>query len=363
MAKKLPTKNYGNGLNIAPKMAAKTITYKSAFAFAACGIALIVLIISSVYFAIPLLQSLVFSSILGILAYFVFIFINERFILKEILNSIKDIRNQREKEGLQRLSRNTGILSDIHKELVGWAEDRKTEIEHLRKLENYRKEFLGNVSHELKTPIFNIEGYIYTLLDGGLEDPTINKNYLERASKSVDRMISIVQDLESIAQLEKGELQMVMEKFDIVTLVKEVFDEHEIEAKVKSIKLLLINKDDKLIDVMADKNKIRQVLTNLVINSIRYGKVGGETHIAFYDLGESISVEVIDNGIGVPQDHIARIFERFYRVDKGRSRDQGGTGLGLAIVKHIIEAHGQTIKVFSVEGAGTTFSFTLKKAH
>ncbi len=340
----------------------QTITYKGVLGIAVGCIALLLAVLVCISNFLPVLQSLLLVFVLSIIIYFIFIFLIEKFILKEVLSSIKDIRSQRKTEGLKRLSQNTGILSEIHQELVSWTEDRKNEVEHLRKLENYRKEFLGNVSHELKTPIFNIEGYIYTLLDGGLDDPSINKNYLERASKSVDRMISIIQDLESIAQLEKGELQMLSEKFDIVTLVKEVFDEHEIEAQAKSIKLILINKDERIIDVLADKNKIRQVLTNLVINSIRYGKNEGETHITFYDMGENISVEVIDNGLGISQEHLPRIFERFYRADKSRSREQGGTGLGLSIVKHIIEAHGQSIKVFSIEGAGTTFSFTLKKA-
>jgi two-component system phosphate regulon sensor histidine kinase PhoR len=340
----------------------KKLTYKSVFAFASGCIALMVVVILSIYFRAAEISTIFFAFIIGGLTYFIFIFINEKFILKEILSSIKDIRKQTEIERVERLSKNTGMIAEIHQELVGWSEDRKNEVGHLRKLENYRKEFLGNVSHELKTPIFNIEGYICTLLDGGLDDPGINKNYLERALKSVDRMISIVRDLESIAQLEKGELQMKLERFEIVSLVKEVFDEHEMEAKAKSIKLLLINKDDRTIEVLADKDKIRQVLTNLVINSIRYGKKDGETHITFYDMGENISVEVIDNGIGIPQEYLDRIFERFYRVDKGRSRDQGGTGLGLSIVKHIIEAHAKSIKVFSIEGAGTTFSFSLKKA-
>jgi len=251
-------------------------------------------------------------------------------------------------------------INNLNQEILAWADDRKNEIERLKKLEVYRKEFLGNVSHELKTPVFNIQGYILTLLDGGLEDPSINKNYLMRAEKSVDRMITIIDDLEAISQLETGELQIEPERFDITLLAKDVIDAQEMKATDRGI-MLSIQDNTKPIFVYADRFRIRQVFVNLIVNSVKYGKEYGETKIRFYDVGSTILIEISDNGIGIAKEHLPRLFERFYRVDKSRSREQGGTGLGLAIVKHIIEAHNQTIDVISTETAGTVFSFTLKK--
>jgi two-component system phosphate regulon sensor histidine kinase PhoR len=201
---------------------------------------------------------------------------------------------------------------------------------------------------------------VLTLLDGGLEDPSINKNYLMRAEKSVDRMIMIIDDLEAISQLETGELQIEPERFDIAVLLKDVVDAQEMKATGKGI-ILTIPEDNKQVFVYADRFRIRQVLVNLIVNSIKYGKEYGETKTRFYDVGDNILIEISDNGIGIAKEHLSRLFERFYRVDKSRSRDQGGTGLGLAIVKHIIEAHSQTINVMSTEGVGTVFSFKLKK--
>jgi two-component system phosphate regulon sensor histidine kinase PhoR len=251
-------------------------------------------------------------------------------------------------------------VKDLNEEILAWADDRKDEIERLKKLEVYRKEFLGNVSHELKTPIFNIQGYVLTLLDGGLEDETINRDYLMRAERSVDRMITIVDDLEAISQLETGELQLEPERFDIVALSKDILDAQEMKATSKGI-MLSLEGECKPLYVQADRFRIRQVLTNLVVNSVKYGKEYGETKIEFYDRGDTVLIEVTDNGIGIAKEHLPRLFERFYRVDKSRSREQGGTGLGLAIVKHIIEAHDQTISASSIEGESTTFSFTLDK--
>ncbi|MBI4947833.1 MAG: sensor histidine kinase [Bacteroidetes bacterium] len=253
-------------------------------------------------------------------------------------------------------------LSELEQQVKAWSDERKAEIEQLEKLENYRKDFLGNVSHELKTPIFNIQGYISTLLDGGLEDKTINRDYLKRAEKSVDRMIAIVEDLQTITQLEKGELEIEEERFDIVALAKDVIDSQELKAKEKQISFELSNDPSHSYFVSADRFRIRQVLVNLVVNSLRYGKANGKTTIKISDIGEKIITEVADTGIGIPKEHLTRIFERFYRADKSRSREQGGTGLGLSIVKHILEAHGQSIEVMSTEGVGSVFSFTLKKA-
>lgn len=253
------------------------------------------------------------------------------------------------------------VINNLHNEVIGWAEERKNEVEQLKRLETYRKEFLGNVSHELKTPIFTIQGYVLTLLDGGLEDPKINREYLQRAEKSVDRMIRIVEDLEAISHLETGELEIDTETFDLVPIVKDIFESQEMRATEKGIIMTFKDPEEKPVYVSADRFRIRQVFTNLIVNSIKYGKEYGETKVKFYDSGDTITVEVADNGIGISEEHLPRLFERFYRVDKGRSRDQGGTGLGLAIVKHIIEAHGQTITVMSTVGVGSVFSFTLKK--
>jgi two-component system phosphate regulon sensor histidine kinase PhoR len=251
-------------------------------------------------------------------------------------------------------------INNLNQEILAWADDRKNEIERLKKLEVYRKEFLGNVSHELKTPVFNIQGYVLTLLDGGLEDPEINRNYLVRAEKSVDRMITIIDDLEAISQLETGELRIEPERFDITLLVKDIIDAQEMKATDRGI-MLSMQDSTKPIFVYADRFRIRQVIVNLIVNSVKYGKEYGETKIRFYDVGDTVMVEVSDNGIGIAKEHLPRLFERFYRVDKSRSREQGGTGLGLSIVKHIIEAHNQTIDVMSTESVGTVFSFTLKK--
>jgi two-component system, OmpR family, phosphate regulon sensor histidine kinase PhoR len=239
----------------------------------------------------------------------------------------------------------------------------KQEIVHLKELEVFRKEFLGNVSHELKTPIFTIQGYVHTLLEGGIEDQDINLLYLQKAAKSIDRLISIVDDLESISKLEAGELILEHRTFDIRDLVAEVIESLELKAKEANILLTLdpVNKGQQY--VYADKDRIRQVLVNLLVNSIKYGRRGGRTHVTIEDHNDYITVAVTDNGIGIEKSHLGRLFERFYRVDKSRSREQGGTGLGLAIVKHIIEAHGQKITVDSTEGTGTTFTFTLKKSN
>ncbi len=279
--------------------------------------------------------------------------------INELLNTVKNFREQSDKPA-STLRYNNNEIDNLNLEIITWVEDRKNEIERLKKLEVYRKEFLGNVSHELKTPIFNIQGYVLTLLDGGLEDPSINRNYLVRAEKSVDRMITIIDDLEAISQLETGELRLEPERFDILLLMKDIVDALEMKATEKGI-ILILPEEDKPVFVVGDKFRIRQVLVNLMVNSIKYGKVNGETKMRFYDAGETVVIEMADNGIGIAKTHLPRLFERFYRVDKSRSREQGGTGLGLAIVKHIMEAHNQTINVMSTEGVGTVFSFTLKK--
>ena len=255
-------------------------------------------------------------------------------------------------------------VENVSQELTSWADDNDKEISRLKETEKFRKQYLGNVAHELKTPIFNIQGYISTLLDGGLEDDMINRQYLERTEKSIDRLIKIINDLDTISRLESDMNQMKQQEFDIAALAKDITDQSEIEAQKKGISLVVKGADSvpSPFRVVADKHFIGQVLINLIINSIRYGKKDGETVIRFRDMMDKILVEVEDNGLGIAKEDTQRIFERFYRTDKGRSREQGGTGLGLAIVKHIIEAHGERVTVRSELGKGSTFAFTLKKA-
>jgi two-component system phosphate regulon sensor histidine kinase PhoR len=257
---------------------------------------------------------------------------------------------------------NDKIFGKIENEVIEWASNQHKEIEDLKMLENYRREFLGNVSHELKTPIFNVQGYLHTLLDGALYDEDINKQYLLKATKNVERLQTIVEDLEAISKLESGDLVLELQRFDIKELALEVVEDFELQASIKEIKLILKDGADQSFLVRADKEYIRQVLTNLISNSIKYGKLSGCTKIGFYDMDKYILVEIADNGIGISQEHLKHLFDRFYRIDKSRSREAGGSGLGLAIVKHIIEAHDQTINVRSTPGLGSTFGFTLERA-
>ncbi len=239
-------------------------------------------------------------------------------------------------------------------------QERIKEQEKFKKLDSYRKEYLGNVSHELKTPLFNVQGYISTLLDGGYEDKDILIEYLTKADKNIERMQNIIDDLETISQLESGAMVLDYEVFDIENLINEVFEQMELSAQKKEIKFKLIKNTDEYYLVNADKFRIRQVLLNLISNSIKYGKEKGNTIVILKKENNKVFVTISDNGIGIEEKHLPRIFERFYRVDKGRSREQGGTGLGLAIVKHIIEAHKQTISVKSKPNEGTSFTFTLQ---
>lgn len=310
-----------------------------------------------------LAYSVIFSILFCVMSYFLVLFILNRYInekIKPIYKIIRDVPSSIKKEKLIEKISSTNI-SDVQKEVEQWAKDQTEEITRLKDLERYRKEFVGNVSHELKTPIFNIQGYVLTLLEGGIDDPKINILYLQRTEKSIDRMISIVEDLESITKLESGELKLNYADFDLVKLTEDVFELDQMMANERNISLQFATKTDKPIMVRADKKRIMEVMNNLVGNGIKYGKKKGFVKVGFYDLIETILIEVTDNGIGMDKNDLPRIFERFYRVDKSRSREQGGTGLGLSIVKHIIEAHKQTINVKSVAEKGTTFTFTLQK--
>lgn len=305
-----------------------------------------------------------FSLIFFGLAFFLILFVINKYIFEKIrpvYKTIKDLPLSGKKMEEKTLD-STNLLSNVRFEVEEWAKTQLKEIERLKELERYRKDFVGNVSHELKTPIFNIQGYILTLLEGGIDDPKINMLYLKRTEKSIDRMVSIVEDLESITKLESGELQLNFVKFDIVKAVTDAIEMEQWQAEERKIEIGFKNKPEKPVFVKADKKRILEVLTNLIVNGIKYGKEGGFVNVSFHDLDENIMVEVTDNGIGIAKKDLPRIFERFYRVDKSRSREQGGTGLGLSIVKHIIEAHNQSINVRSVADQGTTFNFTLEKA-
>ncbi len=256
----------------------------------------------------------------------------------------------------------TTDMSTLTNEVKKFATDKKLEIENLKVREEYRREFMGNVSHELKTPLFTVQGYLSTLADGAMKDKDLRKKYLERAEKGVERLIYIVEDLDMISKLEMGDLNLEFSEFNIVELIQNVFDLLEMQADKKNIILMFDRKYNKPILVWADQEKIQQVLTNLVMNSIKYGKENGTTEITIEDLVKNkIIIRVRDNGEGIEKNHIPRLFERFFRVDKSGARSEGGSGLGLSIVKHIIEGHDEKIYVESEYGKGSEFSFTMEK--
>ncbi|ESU21728.1 two-component sensor histidine kinase, phosphate regulation [Flavobacterium cauense R2A-7] len=256
----------------------------------------------------------------------------------------------------------TTDMATLTQDVQKFAKEKKIEIESLKVREEYRREFLGNVSHELKTPLFTVQGYLSTLLDGAMNDKTIRKKYLERAEKGVERLIYIVKDLDMITKLETGDLNLKLSEFNIVDVVQSVFDLLEMKADEKNIMLMFDMKYTKPIMVFADQEKIEQVLTNLIMNSIKYGKENGTTEVSIEDLvNNKVIVRVTDNGEGIQKKYIPRLFERFFRVDKSGARSEGGSGLGLSIVKHIIEAHNEKIYVESKHGFGSEFSFTLEK--
>lgn len=302
-----------------------------------------------------------------ILSLTVFYFFLDYFIYRKVKIIYKTINeskaDKKEKQLLkQNIRSQQNPIDEAEKEVFEWAENKQIEIEQLKAMEAYRKDYLGNVSHELRTPVFNIQGYLETLMDGGIEDANVNIKYLDKAIRNTERLISLIDDLQTINKLENNIIDLQTENFDILQLTREVFETLELPANGKGIKLLIKEGCEIPFVVHADREKIRHVLENLVVNSIKYGKREGSTKIGYYDMDERILVEVSDNGVGIEQEHLPRLFERFYRVDKSRSRNEGGTGLGLAIVKHIIEAHGQRINVRSTVDLGSTFGFTLEKA-
>ena len=309
-------------------------------------------------FSLSFSNSVVLISSVGLTSFFLVRWLVDQFLynkIKLIYKNIQDVKSR------------PGDLKDVDlrkakRDVNTWNIKREQEIQKLMIRESYRRQFVGNVAHELKTPIFNIQGYIDTLLDGAIDDKGINRKFLERANKSVGRMIHIIEDLDQITKLEAGTIEIEEAPVDMVEVIQDVVDQLEMKAIKRNVNLVVKHQQKGRFMVHVDVEKIKQVLINLVVNAIKYGKEGGEVICRTYSMGEQVLVEVADDGNGIPGEHLNKIFERFYRVDKSRDRDQGGSGLGLSIVKHIIEAHNQTINVRSTEGTGTTFSFTLKKA-
>ena len=313
-------------------------------------------------FQVSIVYYLISIIVLWLFSYFIIYYLLEKLITQKIRVLYRTIHNYKISKEDFPIDMSQDLLSATEKEVMNWAESNREEIAKLKGQEAFRKEFLGNLAHELRTPIFSIQGYILTLLEGGLDDDKINKEFLKRASKGVDRMTRIVEDLDVITKFESERIKLNIEKADIIQLSEEIMEGVEIYALEKRVKVTFNKNYNVPIDVLCDRDKIGQVLTNLINNAINYSKEGGGIEVRFFDIEDNILIEVSDDGIGMDEIHLNRIFERFYRVDKSRARNQGGTGLGLAIVKHIVEAHGQSINVRSTKGKGSTFSFTLKKA-
>ncbi|MCQ2251205.1 MAG: cell wall metabolism sensor histidine kinase WalK [Bacteroidales bacterium] len=341
-------------------------------AVTAASLMMLVAVVS--YFLTPgnrplLLAELVVSALVGALLFWILIKVFDRWLgeqIKPIYGTLKSIVPEDKALNSDLMSADDNladVVSKINEDVAMWAKDKTNEITMLKNNEKYRKEFLGNVSHELKTPLFNIQGYIETLIDGGMEDPEINMKYLQRTANNIERLIGIVTDLESISKMESGRQDFNIEPFNITALAEEVIEFYDMTAKQKGIKLGFKDgiKPAPMM-VMADKDRIYEVLSNLISNSIRYGNKDGYSEVRIFDIETKVLIEVADNGIGIADENLSRVFERFFREDKARSRQVGGTGLGLSIVRHIVEAHGERITVNSKKGEGSTFSFTLKKA-
>lgn len=298
----------------------------------------------------------VFYAIWRLISYHIEFFIYRR--IKLIYKTISRLKTDRFPQ--EEMDFDTDIIGGVNKDVLGWARESKQEIEQLKQQAEFRKEFIGNLAHELRTPAFNMQGYLLTLLEGGLEDPNINTKYLKRADKNLDRLIHLINDLDKISRIEAEKDELEITKFSLYELAQEIADYQEDRASKRKITIEVIL-PAKSAMVKADKEKISQVFSNLLVNAIRYGKEEGHIEIRFYDMAENVLVEIEDNGIGISDESIPRLFERFYRVDKSRARHSGGSGLGLAIVKHIIDAHQQSINVRSAMGEGSVFSFTLSK--
>ncbi|MGV3510207.1 MAG: sensor histidine kinase [Sphingobacteriaceae bacterium] len=299
-----------------------------------------------------------------VICYVVFYYLIERYVYSKIKLIYKLIHNLKLgkdlKDALGEYVSNDPI-NDVEQEVKEWARDKKTEIEALKDQERFRREFLANISHEFKTPLFAIQGYIEAVQEDGKDDPDLANSFLRKASRNIDRLTLLVNDLDVISKLESGEAPINYEKFDLTLLIKDVIEQMERKAQSHKIELVFKDKYDSSVLVNADRDKICQVLVNLIDNSLKYGIENGFTAIKIFELHDQILVEVTDNGIGIEEKFLPRLFERFFRTEQSRSRQIGGSGLGLAIVKHILEAHEQTITVRSTEGVGTTFAFTLER--
>jgi len=303
-------------------------------------------------------------AVVFIIIFYVIIFAIEKFIYDRIKLLYRSAQIFRSKKALDEmnLDMRTDVLGEVSKEVAKWMIEQHNTIDQLEEREIFRREFMGNLSHELKTPVFSVQGYILTLLEGGLEDKDINIRFLEKAAGGVERITNLLNDLDAITKLESGQINIEKRRFDFVKLALQVSDDLENKANKKNIAIAVQNPSEKPVWVYADPVKIAQILSNLIINAINYGKKNGHIYISSHELDEKILIEVEDNGIGITEEDTLRIFERFYRVEKSRARKKGGTGLGLAIVKHIIDAHNETVSVRSSPGDGSVFSFSLSRS-
>ncbi len=339
-------------------------TYRFAF-WSAIIIALLdfcILVLLSVVFERPVDYILIFISSLCVFLFSIVIIQLrvEKFIYKRV-KRIYDEVSLLNADDLNKSTITTN-METLSKEVKKFAKNKQIEIASLNERESYRREFLGTISHELKTPLFTVQGYILTLIDGALNDKQIREKYLHRAEKGVERLVSIVEDLDMISKFESNVLDLNIQSFNLVELIQDVFDLLEMKAKKREIKLRFNKNYDVPVLVKGDVKRIEQVLTNLLVNSIKYGSTNGITTVTIEPYEhQKVLVRIADNGEGIEQKHLSRLFERFYRVDQSRSREQGGSGLGLSIVKHIVEAHNETILVKSEFGKSSEFSFTLKK--
>tara|TARA_B110001450_G_scaffold245127_1_gene257901 strand:+ start:162 stop:1214 length:1053 start_codon:yes stop_codon:yes gene_type:complete len=346
-----------------------SLKFKNSYSFAiktSFAISLISLfVVAVVLYLYSLLDQYYFQLVLLVILIFIISFLIiqsriEAFIYGKIKNLYKDL-NIIDSISLSKPNVTTDMNS-LMQNINEFSKDKKLEIESLKVQEEFRKEFIGNVAHELKTPIFTIQGYIENLIDGAVENELLRDKFLNRAQISVERLIYIIKDLDMITKLESGSQNLEVTSFDLNKLIKNIFDQLEIQAQKKEIKLTFNTNYSESILVNADRDKIHQVITNLIINSIKYGTFKGTTEISLESLTtEKLIVRVTDNGEGILNEHLPRLFERFYRVDQSGSRKQGGSGLGLSIVKHIIDAHNENIYIESKLGIGSEFSFTLSK--
>jgi two-component system, OmpR family, phosphate regulon sensor histidine kinase PhoR len=305
----------------------------------------------------PLWVLIVLPLVLGIVSFAIFYVFVERFINERLRILYRSIRKGKfVTKNIESFKLTEDVFKNAEKEANLWVEEQSVEISKLKEQEEFRREFLGNLAHELKTPVFSIQGYILTLLDGGIDDEKVNRLFLERASISIDRMVNLLEDLDSITKMEVNGLNLELSNYDIKKSIQDIFESLELKAKEKGV-TLKFSKEYSSILVHADKTKIEQVLTNLIANSIHYGNQNGTTSVRLFEMNDLILIEISDNGPGIDEKNIPRLFERFYRVEKSRTRNEGGSGLGLAIAKHIIEAHNQRITVRSSLGLGSTFPF------